>query len=153
MILNDSIIRMRITVALTGMIIGSVMLRKICQRPAPSTIAASSVSRSRPSRPASRTMYMNGIHCQTSPMITAIRAPHGSPRTAKSSMPAARKTGANGPPSVSVSIRNMYAMPTGVMVSGSRNTTRKNRWPGSRWMVSIASPRPIRYCRLVPTMT
>ena len=72
-------------------------------------------------------MNMNGVHCQTSLMITAMRAPHGSPSNVKSDRPAARHKGVMGPRWVSVSMRNMYATPTGVIISGTRNTTRKNR--------------------------
>ena len=147
MILNDSIIRMRITVALTGMIIGSVMLRKICQRPAPSTsrglfgLEVASLE----------TRQEDDVHERDPlPHVADDDRDARAPRVAEDRevRHAGRREerARTGPPCVSVSIRNMYAMPTGVMVIGSRNTTRKNRWPASRWMVSIASPRPMRYC-------
>ena len=45
---------------------GSVMLLKICQLLAPSMRAASTTSRGRLCRPASRMSIMKGVHCQTS---------------------------------------------------------------------------------------
>ena len=96
---------------------------------------------------------MNGVHCQTSPIITAIRAPHGSLTHVKSCSPSASNTGTNGPFPVSVSIRNMYAMPTGVIVIGRRNTIRNRRRPARRWVTSSASPRPSRYWTPMPANT
>ena len=66
-----------------------VMWRKLCQRLAPSTRAASRTSWSRLSRAASRTMNTNGVHCHVSPMITATRASHGSVTHVKSRRPSA----------------------------------------------------------------
>jgi len=65
------------TNSVTGLSNGNVMRQKICQRPAPSTTAASFSSCGRDSIAASRTMKMNGVHCHTSVIITANRAPHG----------------------------------------------------------------------------
>jgi hypothetical protein len=54
---------------------------------------------------------------------------------------------------VSVSIRKRYATPTGVIIIGSRKTTRKKRRPGSRWTTSSARPRPSRYWTATSTTT
>jgi hypothetical protein len=107
MILKASMSRISTTVAATGRIAGKVTRRKICQRLAPSTMAASTVSMSWLSSAASRMMNMNGVHCQMSPTITAIRAPHGSLTQEKSPSPTAAQSGCSGPLPVSVSIRNM----------------------------------------------
>src|SRR3990170_5896271 len=77
MILKASISRMRITVEVTGRICGQETFQNICQRLAPSTMAASSSSVGTLSRAAIRTMNMNGVHCQMSPIMTAARAPQG----------------------------------------------------------------------------
>ena len=76
MILNASIMRIRISVEVTGMSCGQEILQKSCHRLAPSTIAASINSAGRLSRAASKTMNMKGVHCQMSPSITTSRAPH-----------------------------------------------------------------------------
>ena len=52
-------------------------------------------------------MNMNGIHCQASPIITAIRAPQAVAAQAKSPRPASCQNGANGPLVVSVSMRKV----------------------------------------------
>ena len=56
--------------------------RDVAERPASGSRrrrwAASRTSWSWPSSAASRTMNMNGVHCQMSPIITASRASHGS---------------------------------------------------------------------------
>ena len=40
---------------------------------------------------------MNGIHCQASPIITAMRAPQAVAAQAKSASPKACQSGENGP--------------------------------------------------------
>ena len=52
-------------------------------------------------------MNMNGIHCQASPIITAMRAPHAVAAQAKSPSPNHCQNGANGPLVVSVSMRKV----------------------------------------------
>jgi len=47
------------------------MFQKICQLVAPSILAASTTSRGRLWRPASRISIMNGVHCQTSAAMIA----------------------------------------------------------------------------------
>ena len=69
--------RISTTVVVAGRICGNVILQKTCQRFAPSTTAASVSSWGRVSIAASKTMKMNGVHCHTSPIITASRAPQG----------------------------------------------------------------------------
>ncbi len=56
---------------------------------------------------ASRTMNTNGVHCHVSPMITAIRASHGSVTQVKFRSPSWTHRGSSGPFEVSVIIRNM----------------------------------------------
>ena len=107
MILKPSIRRMRTIVVVTGSRAGKVMWRKLCQRLAPSTRAASRTSWSRLSRAASRTMNTNGVHCHVSPMMTAARASQGSVTQVKSRRPSATQIGSSGPLEVSVIIRNM----------------------------------------------
>ena len=108
MILNASIIRMRITVALTGMIIGSVMWRKICQRPG--TVDEAGLFGLEIASLEAR--QEDDVHERDPlPDVADDDRDARTPRVAEDrevlDMPAARKTGANGPPSVSVSIRNM----------------------------------------------
>ncbi len=50
---------------------------------------------------------MNGVHCQASPMITAIRASHGSVTQVYWLRPRQPRQGSSGPLLVSVIIRNM----------------------------------------------
>ena len=107
MILKPSMRRMRTIVVDTGSRAGIVMCTKVCQRFAPSTSAASWTSWSRPSIAASRTMNTNGVHCHVSPMITAIRASHGSVTQVKFRSPSWTHRGSSGPFEVSVIIRNM----------------------------------------------
>ena len=52
-------------------------------------------------------MNMNGIHCQVSPIMTAIRAPQGSTTQESLAQPKYCQIGASGPLAVSVSMRNM----------------------------------------------
>ena len=44
-------------------------------------------------------------------------------------------------------------MPTGVIIIGRKNTTRKNVRPGRFWAQSSARPRPIAYCAETPMPT
>ena len=44
-------------------------------------------------------------------------------------------------------------MPTGVIIIGSKNTTRKKRFPWRFWVTSKARPSPIRNCTMTPTKT
>ena len=92
-ILKPSIRRMRTIVVLTGRIAGNVMCQNDCRCDAPSTNAASRTSWSRPSRAASSTMNTNGVHCHVSPMMTAIRAAHGSVTQVYWPIPSSREDG------------------------------------------------------------
>ena len=46
---------------------------KVCQRVAPSISAASNISGGIAARPASRITNMNGVHCQTSAAMMAMK--------------------------------------------------------------------------------
>ena len=98
--------RISTTVVVAGRIWGKVIRQKTCQRPAPSTTAASTSSCGRVSIAASRMMKMNGVHCQTSPIITASRAPQGFVTQETSVRPKRTHSGYSGPLLVSVSIWN-----------------------------------------------
>ena len=63
--------RMRMAIAMTGQIAGSTILKKMRQKRAPSSSAASSRERSTCDRAASRIRNMNGVHCQISQMKMA----------------------------------------------------------------------------------
>src|SRR5713226_9812287 len=117
-ILNASISLISTTVEVAGSICGNVTPQKSCQRLAPSTTAASFSSTGRLSIEARRTMKMNGVHCQTSPIITASRDPHGLVTQDTSVSPKCAQSGYSGPLLVSVSMRNRYATPTGVIIIG-----------------------------------
>ena len=96
---------------------------------------------------------MNGVHCHVSPMITAARARTGVCVHEKSSNPSATHSGATGPCSVSVIMRNRNPMPTGVTIIGSRNTIRKKRFPRRFWVTSKARPSPSKNWTMTPTKT
>src|SRR5215475_1956470 len=69
-----------ITTAMIGVSSGYVTWRNICQRLAPSMMAASYSDGGTVCRPASRVMAMNGTPRQMLAKITDQRAFHGSPR-------------------------------------------------------------------------
>ena len=96
---------------------------------------------------------MNGVHCQVSPMRTIRRADQACVAQDHAVSPNAALRGAKGPFCMSASMRNMYATPTGVTISGMKKTTRKKLRARMGWAHSSASPRPIRNCAQTPTST
>ena len=77
-------------------------------------------------------MNMNGVHCQVSPISTISLADQAWSAHDHAPRPSAALTGANGPFCMSASMRNMYATPTGVTISGMKKTTRKKPPPTDR---------------------
>ena len=152
-ILNASIKRIKIIVTLTGKSVGQVMSLNICQPPAPSMRAASFCSVERLSNPAINTMNMNGIHCQASPIITAVLAPQGITSHEDSSKPNHVTIGANGPLLISVNILNRYAIPTGVIIIGIKNTVLKKLLPLIFLTHSNAKPSPTKNWTSTPIKT
>ena len=64
---------------ISGCSSGSVIVRKSCQRVAPSTSAASYWSSGRVRSPAARMIATNGVHCQTSASRIELSATERSP--------------------------------------------------------------------------
>src|SRR5437879_12072901 len=90
-------------------------------------------------------MEVHGVHGQIAPISTASRAPQGLVTHDTSVSPKRNQRVYRGPLLVSVSILKRYATPTGVIIIGSRNTTRKKRRPGICCTTRRARPSASRY--------